>query len=239
MNLVDLLLRLSIPVWLALLLAVAAIIATISYRYLLERRIKQLEYRLQQEATTREKAMELLQERHRKRLEALGAVNEELMGFDHAIEHLRGGNSHRGAQMLRRSYKQARELSRKYEDLLGSQFYSVVRNYTDQGERILDSSLVVANETLKELEQRGLHPSEWNALQRLVGQRIPVSEAQQRLRSVGLSADIPGFRRKVVSLFNLTEEFDAEAYQEAKRAYESLKQEILQSLLDDYLAWLR
>jgi hypothetical protein len=74
MNLVDLLLQLSIPVWLALLLAVAAVIAMIYYRHLLERRIKQLEYRLQEKATAQEKAMELLQERQRKRLESLHRI---------------------------------------------------------------------------------------------------------------------------------------------------------------------
>lgn len=52
MNLVDILLQLSIPVWLALLLAVAATLGMIFYRHLLERRIKQLEHCLQEKATS-------------------------------------------------------------------------------------------------------------------------------------------------------------------------------------------
>lgn len=228
MNLVDLLLRLSIPLWLALLLAAAAILAVIFYRHLLERRIKQLEYRLQEKAASQEKTLELLLDRHREKLKALHEINRAMMAFDHGVEHLRAGNSDR-AILLRRGYEEARDLSRKYEDLLGDEFYLVVRNYTDQGERILRSSFVVTSETLTKLEERRFEPSTWNGLKGLIGQRVPVSEAKARLRDLNVMVGLDP-RRSVANFFDIVGEFDADDYQEAKTRYRNVKQEVLHTL---------
>jgi hypothetical protein len=122
MNLLDLLLQLKMPVWLTLLLATAALLAMALYRHVLERRIKELEHRLQLAATSNEKVMELVQERHRKKLDALDEVNARLMNFDHAISHLLQGND-QYAQRLKYSHDSARDLSRQYEALLGDRFY--------------------------------------------------------------------------------------------------------------------
>ncbi len=95
MSLIDLLLNLKIPAWLVLVIAVAAIVAMTYYRHLLTRRVKKLEHRLKEEATSTEKHLELLQERHIKRLDALDEVkNAALMEFSNAVDHLQWGEEH-------------------------------------------------------------------------------------------------------------------------------------------------
>lgn len=138
MSIVDLLLQMKIPVWIAGLLAAIAAVAMIAYRHVLECRVKQLEQRLQEETINHEKQLDFLQEMHRRKLEALGQVNAAFREFDHAVDHLRGG--HPGyAQLLKAHYQEARTLSRRHEDLLGGEFYEAVLTCTDLGESILRS----------------------------------------------------------------------------------------------------
>lgn len=137
------------------------------------------------------------------------------MRFDHGVEHLRGGNSDRGANLLRHGYEQARDLSRKYEDLLGDTFYQAVLNYTDLGAGILRSSLVVTNETLVKLEQEGFEASKLHGLRKVVGKPISVTEVKPRLRDVDIRVGLNP-RRSVTLFFNITGGFDVDAYREAK-----------------------
>jgi hypothetical protein len=52
------------------------------------------------------------------------------MEFRHAVEHLRRGDANY-AGSFERHFEMARTLSRKYESVLGQEFYRAVLKYTD------------------------------------------------------------------------------------------------------------
>jgi hypothetical protein len=165
MNTLDLLMRLKFPAWVALLLAVAAFIGMAFYRHLLQGKVKRL------------------QERHKKRLDALDEVNGPLMEFRHAVEHLRRGDANY-AGSLERHFEMARTLSRKYESLLGEEFYRAVLKYTDLGRKILIASFTMTDETVQILAQQKLPSSLLKYVKDCVGKSAPVTSARDLIQDL-------------------------------------------------------
>jgi uncharacterized membrane protein (DUF106 family) len=93
MNLIDFLLKLQIPAWLVLIVAVVSGLVVAHYKFFIAVKMKKLDQLLKEEITKREKILELIQERFRDRLNALRKINKPLMEFHHAIFLINEGKS--------------------------------------------------------------------------------------------------------------------------------------------------
>ena len=228
MNLIDLLLKMQIPAWLVLLLAIAGTLAMTYYRHRLERRVKELEHRLEKEATNHEKDLEFVQERHKKRLEALDEVNFALMEFDHAFDHLRGGNSNYAGR-LEEHFHRSRTLARKYESLLGEEFYQAVKDLTDSEITILQASFILNNEGFKRLEQLDLPTSALDALKLFIEKPVSVIDSRQLVQ--GLDERVLFLhKREIFHSCKLSQEFNSLERHKAELHLRNLKQELLRTL---------
>lgn len=228
MNLIDILLKLQIPAWLVLILALAGTLAMTYYRYRIERRVKTLEYRLEKEAISYEKDLEFVQERHKKRLEALAEVNGAQMEFRHAFYHLCIGDSGY-ADKLKKYAGISRSLSRKYETLLGDEFYQAVKNMTDLGIGILQASFTLNDLGFSMLESLGLPMSTLDALRPIIGKPVPVTDTKQIVQGIGEEI----FRLHQTVIFEyckLSKEFNKPEYDRAELHLRNLNQDLIRTL---------
>ena len=172
--------------------------------------------------------MELVQERHRKRLDALDEVNASLMRFNHDFDHLIQGRD-MYARSLETSHGSARDLSRKYETLLGDRFYQAVLRYTDAGKHVLQSSFTLTNENLMHLEQRGFDTSVLDQLRKVLGHRIPVAEARRFLQELEANINM-GQRHAILSVAQMSGGINLDDYHKARAQYLQIKEEILRTV---------
>lgn len=228
MNLIDLLVELQIPIWLVLLLAIAGILAMTYYKHRLDRRVKELEYQLDKEATNHEKDLEFVQDRHKKRLEALDEVNVALMEFDHAFDHLRRGNSHY-ASRLEEYFHISRTLARKYESLLGEDFYQTIINLTDAEITILQASFILNNEGFQKLKNLDLPASALNSLKLFIEQPVSVINAQQLVQSID-DRVLWRHKREIFYSCKLSQEYNGAERDKAEIHLRDLKQMLLRTL---------
>jgi hypothetical protein len=228
MNLIDLLLQLQIPAWLVLLLVIVGTLAMTYYRHRLDRKVKELEHRLEKEATNHEKDLEFVQERHKKRLEALDDINRAVMEFAHAFDHLRGGNSYY-ADRLEEKFHTSRTLARKYESLLGAEFYQAVKDMTDAGMGILHANFILNNDGFNRLEARDLPMSALNLLRSVIEKPIPVTDAEQLVHGID-EKTLFFHKRDIFSSCKLSQEFNSLEYHKAESNIQKLKRELLQTL---------
>jgi len=228
MNLIDLLLSLQIPVWLVLVLALAGMLAMTYYKNRLDRRIKELEHRLEKESTNHEKDLEFVQERHKKRLEALDEVNAALMEFDHALDHLSRGDSSY-ADRLTEYFSTSRMLARKYESLLGEEFHQAVKDNTDLGIGILQATFTLRREGYDRLQGSDLPSAGLEALRSIIGKTVPVTDAEQLVQ--GLDDQVRSRHEKsIFDCCELSERFNRLDYHMAQLHLQKLKHDLLRTL---------
>jgi hypothetical protein len=216
------------PVWLVLLISFAACVGLVFYRHLLEARITRLQYRLKEESTIREKQIELLQERHKKKLDALDEVHAAVREFGHACGHLKRGNATRAAA-LKRHFEAARTLSRKYESLLGSDFYDAILKYTDLGIAILQAKLTITESTVKELEEIDEMPKLLlNELNHHVGRSSPVTNAENIVE--GLNESASQYSGYILARCKLSDEFNEAEFDQAEEQVYKKAQDLLRTI---------
>jgi PAS domain-containing protein len=229
MNLLDLLLREQLPVWVATVVAALGVIGMSLYGHLLGRRLKALEHRLHTQAMRHEKQLEFVQERHKKRLDALDELNAAVMDFDHDVMHVRRGDVGYIKGVGENSAR-ARALARHAESLLGADLYQAILTSTDRGRTVLDACFCVTARTAAVLELNGLPERELEALRGLIGTRHPVSRGGDDITE-GYDPELRArYQRNIVGTCELSEEFDQDGYSAAMREFSRLKEEILRTL---------
>ena len=179
MNLIDLLLKLQIPLWVVLLLSILGIMGARYYAYSLdkarEKSSTELEHSLAIQKMEYEKALDLVQERYRSRLDAIDKVNAAIRHFDHALGHVRIGDAgEHDFESLQENYSLARKLAREYESLLGNDFYKLVERQTTEGIKILDATLSITQEKVDHLSKSGISEGRLKTLVSSVEKPIPL-----------------------------------------------------------------
>jgi hypothetical protein len=195
------------------------------YQYVLNRRLKALEYRLQTDNIANQKALEFISERHVKRVDALDQLNALMMHFDHDVMHVAHGDVIY-KEVLQDNYAKARTFARDSESLLGRALYDIVLDCTDRGREILKASYCVTQRTIQILETRELASDEVGAVSGLLGRCFAIAEADD-LSISGISSRT---LHMVFQLASVSEEFDEEGYSIARARFEQLKAELLRTL---------
>jgi hypothetical protein len=217
LNLIDLLLKVRIPAWLVLILAIGGTLIMVFYKYVLDRRLKGYE-----------KDLEFVQERHKKKLDALDEINWALTEFDHALNHLEDGDCGY-ASSLDHSYKKARETARKHEALIGADFYQAVIETTAQGKTILQASFTMTEDGLERLKEVGVPDSELELLRHVVGRMVPVTNPKE-LEEILNDRAFRVHKRSIFGTCRISNEFDRHGYHEAKRRLWDLRDSLLRTL---------
>jgi len=228
MNPTDLLLKSQIPAWVVIIIVVAAAVAMVLFKYRLQRRIKELEHRLKKELATHQSDLESVQDRHNKRLKALDEVNAPLREFEHALDHLRVGDSTYAKRLTEQSVK-ARELVRKHQTLLGDEFWRIVETTTDLGQGVLQATFTLTEESLKQLEQSDLPTNTISMLRRMVGQSVPVVTAEHLVNGLDERV-LRRYKREIFFACELSGEFNGPKYQAAEVCLRNIKNDILSTL---------
>lgn len=226
MNTLDLLTQLKVPAWISLALVVAAVLGMVLYKHLFDRQIKLLEHRLKDQSTTHEKQIEFLQARHRKRLDALDEVNAALMDFRHSVEHLQGGDTDYYAGLEER-FEETRTLARRYQSLLGEQFYRAVLTFTDLGKEMLRSNFTITDETLQALRGQEAPPSLLEYVRNREGRSVPVTSAEDLLYDLD---EETGRAHARTIFYNSVDKSLDEQIRDAGRQLYELREKILRTL---------
>jgi len=232
MNLIDLLLQLQVPAWLVLALGVIGAILLRYYTFRLdqakEENIKRLEHTLESRRLEQEKTLELIQERHRKKLDALDQVNAALLEFDHAVMHLLGGDDDY-ARHLEKGRTEARKLGRQYESLLGEDFYNGVVRQTDIGSGILHATFTVTEKTLEELEKSRVDKSILITLADRIGKPVAVTQSREIVNGIEKRV-LWSNKWDIFHFCTLSSEFDRIAYENVKDELKRLIDSMLRKL---------
>lgn len=229
MGVLEYLIQARVPAWAATVLAGLAALGMGLYGHFLGRRLKRLEHALQTQATTQGKLLDFVQDRHRKRLDALDTLNGSLMEFDHAVRHVRQGNLE-FVEKIAEYFSSARSGARASESLLGSTVYETVLRYTEVGRSILDAEFVVTDRTAKILKFNGLPLTQLASLQGLIGTRHSVLSGGDEIVA-GYPDDLRNkYRRQILGTCEISEEFAESAYDEARSEFRKLKVQLLRTL---------
>src|SRR5688572_16804105 len=175
MEILRQLLEWQLPAWLAAVLAALAVLAMALYRHLLMRRLKRFEQQLQTQTLAYEKQIAFVQERHKKRVDALDELNAVLLEFNHAVSHVRSGHTE-FISALEENFIKARAFARKNESILGANVYEAVLRYTTLGQTIRDASYQVTDRTIRIMTYQGLPADELAHLQTLLGTKHLVQD---------------------------------------------------------------
>jgi hypothetical protein len=228
MNFLDLLTRLQIPAWLVIVLGAMGVLAMTRYKYLLDKRIKQLEHDLHVEATRFEKSLDLLQEQHRQRFAALGQVSAAIREFQHGVGHLIRGDTEYLEEVKVHSAR-ARKLSRENGTLLGEEFIAAVTDFTDKGRAILSASFVISPRALTLLKWSEELGTELTLVEAHVGERVKVADSYAWFAANDEGALLP-FRGHILAKCDI-DGFEKDDYQESSLRLRHLSEQVLQSLL--------
>jgi len=195
----------------------------------LQRRLKRLEQQLQTQTLAYETQLAFVQERHKKRVEALDELNAILLEFDHAVGHVRRGHTEFVEAIDDYSAK-ARAFARKNDSVLGSEMYVTILEYTDLGRAIRDASYCVTDRTIRIMAYNDLPPDLLARLQTLVGTKHLVRDDARTITS-GYSDDLRlQYHRMILGVCELSEEFNELGYVEAKAHFGLAKDRILRTL---------
>lgn len=232
MNPFGLLLKSNIPSWIAVLIAIASMLVVALVKYLFDRRIRKLENQLNDASKRTEKILALVYERHSKRLDALDDLGWPLNEFEHAISHLKNGDSNY-SDSLRRHYSKARELSRKHEPLLGKEFHDCVIEFTDTGIALLDAYFEVTEEAIEHLKIREMPKIIVDSLLPLCGKRIAVvdtSEIQEIFQTEEKFSLPIQYKDDVFSNLHISSEYNANAYQQSQSKLFDMRADLYRKL---------
>lgn len=175
----------------------------------------------------REKLLESLQERHRKKLDALDLVSGQVSQFNHAVKHLRDGDL-RYLEPTLKHYRTARETARLHESLLGSDFNDAVHRFTEAG--MGRATITVEPQTVDALERKGIPKAVLAHVRRLVGHSASLLWCQEELLS-GLADELRArHSRDVLTHCTIRDTYDAAEYEAASNSFERLKRESLARL---------
>ena len=237
MEILDALLQLRVPVWLVIALAMVGILSNRYYSHRLDRskdqHILQLEHRLERQRLQLANELELTRDRHRRRLESLDQVGAALMGFHHAIGHLLRGDNY--ARDLSDRYTGARTLAREYVGLLGEKYYEAVLKLTDTGLQIRHASFLVTKDALDKLLEAEVPGDVLYALSLHIEIPIPVISGGELVAGID-EETLRRVRDEVFQHCTVSEEFDREAYDEARMHVWQLADEIRRSLPSEFVS---
>lgn len=211
-----------------LLVFIASALIVSIYRYRLESKMKKLVNELEKERFSHQKNIEFMQDRHKKRIEALDEVTSSINEFRHDVGHLERGDSVY-SERLQENYLASRSLSRKYESLLGEQFNQAIHHITDLGKEILTANLILTDEAFQKIE--GLLPENVRkAVNQIVGKNFPVTKTEEIAHSLGEDVDWQ-YVRMLISRSTLSGDyFDRDGYEEASHRVRELSEEIRKTL---------
>lgn len=229
MSVLEYLIQAKVPAWAAITLVAVAALGMGLYAHFLGRQLKRLEHRLQTQAISQGKLLDFVQDRHRKRLEALDTLNGLLMEFDHAVRHVREGDL-ASVKSITEHFARARSFARASESLLGTKVYEAVLKYTDGGRSILDAQFCITERTARVLEFNGLPSFRLEALQRLIGTRHRIPEEAEQIVAGYPDEIMQKYRRTIFATCDISEEFEQSAYDEARGEFRELKVQLLRTL---------